>query len=340
MKENKISLSPFYWKEDTIYVLDQRKLPFKKEYLKCSSYKDVALCIKDMVVRGAPVIGLVGGYGMVLALKESNKKNFKKIVKKAANLLISTRPTAYNLSYVVNEMKKYILENYKTYKENIFEVAYKKIEEIRQQNYNSMLNIAKFGASLIKPNSVVLTHCNTGPLACGDIGTALGIIIEAHRQGKIKEVFVDETRPYLQGAKLTMLELQLAKVPCTLITDNMAAYVIKEKKVDCIIVGADRIAKNGDTANKIGTYNLAILAKFHNIPFYVAAPTSTIDSNADSAGSIKIEYRSEKEVKYVNGKLITFKNAKVLHPAFDVTPAELISAIITDKGVFKYPYNF
>ncbi len=336
----KNSLFPFFWKKDNLFILDQRKLPLKKEYVKCNTYQDVVLCIKNMIVRGAPAIGLVGGYGVVLAVKDNFNKNLEKILKKACDDLISSRPTAYNLSYIVGRMKDFILKNYHIYKKDIYEAALGKMEDLRKENYDSMLKIAKYGASLIKKNSIVLTHCNTGPLACGDIGTALGVIIEAHRQGKIKEVYVDETRPYLQGARLTMLELQQAKVPCTLITDNMAAYVIKEKKVNCIIVGADRIASNGDTANKIGTYSLAIIAKYHNIPLYVAAPTSTIDINIKSSKDIIIEYRPEDEVKYINNKLITVKNAKVLHPAFDITPSELVSAIITEKGIFKYPYKF
>lgn len=337
--KNKI-VRPFFWYNSSLYIIDQIKLPYRKVYIKCRSYKDVYESIKKMIVRGAPVIGLVGGYGILLAIKEAKCKNLKNFIVKAAKKIISARPTAYNLYYVVNRMKEFVLKNSFLSKNELFKIAVKEMNSIQEENYNSMLKIVKNGVSLFKKNSIVLTHCNTGILACGDIGTALGIIIEGYKKKKVKYVYVDETRPYLQGARLTMFELISAGVPCCLVTDNMAAYVIKEKKVDYVIVGADRIARNGDTANKIGTYNLAILAKYHNIPFYVAAPSSTIDVNISSGREIVVEYRSEKEVKYVNDKLITLKNAEVLHPAFDITPAELITAIITEKGIFNFPYDF
>ncbi|MDW8056535.1 MAG: S-methyl-5-thioribose-1-phosphate isomerase [Elusimicrobiota bacterium] len=331
---------PFFWKNDVLYILDQRKLPFERKYYKCLNYKDVVKCIKQMVVRGAPAIGLVGGWAVVLAVKEAKLRKFKltKFIEDAVNKILSSRPTAYNLFYVVNRLKEFILSNENA--GNLYELTLNEMVKIQNENSESLMKLVKFGVELLNKNSVVLTHCNTGALACGDVGTALGIIIEGYKKGKVEHVYVDETRPYLQGAKLTVLELMTAGVPSTMITDNMAAYVIKQKGVDCIIVGADRIAKNGDTANKIGTYNLAILAKYHNIPFYVAAPFSSIDVSIPSGEYIKIEERSDKEVKYINNKLITLKNAKVLHPAFDVTPSELITAIITDCGVYKSPYNF
>jgi methylthioribose-1-phosphate isomerase len=332
---------PFFWKDAHLYILDQRKLPFKKFYIKCKTYRDVISCIKNMAVRGAPAIGIVSGYGMFLAIENFKNGDFKKYIEDVAKEFISCRPTAYNLTYVVNKVKDYIysLKLEKPTKKDLLKI-FKKVEEIREGNKRSLQKIVKFGLRVLKKNSCVLTHCNTGALACGDIGTALGIIIEGYKRGKVKYVYVDETRPYLQGARLTMFELMDAGVPCCMITDNMAGYVIKEKKVDCIIIGADRIAKNGDTANKIGSYSLAILAKYHNIPFYVVAPTSSIDKNIESGKEIKIEYRDEDEVKYINGKLITLKNAKVIHPTFDVTPAELITAIITEEGIFRYPYEF
>lgn len=335
---------PYIWEDFCLYVLDQRLLPGKVVYKKCVTYKDVAKCIKDMVVRGAPVIGIVSGYGMVLAVKQAknlfSKKNFGKFISYAADCLLNTRPTAYNLSYTVNRLKNFILSHLdKDYLE-LLKLAEQEMKNVCNENSVAMEKIANYGVSLLRKNTVVLTHCNAGILACGDIGSALGVIIEGYKKGKIKHVYVDETRPYLQGARLTMFELSCFKVPSTLITDNMAAFVIKEKNVNCIIVGADRIAKNGDTANKIGTYNLAILAKYYKIPFYVVAPFSSIDTSIPCGEKIKIEYRSEDEVKYVNGKLITLKNAKVLHPAFDVTPAKLISAIVTERGVFRYPYKF
>ncbi len=334
-------LSPFIFKGDSIFVLDQRKLPFKKVYIKCDTYKDVIKCIKDMVIRGAPAIGIISGYGMYLAVKTYKGKDFKDYITKVAQEFISCRPTAYNISYVVNRIKNFLLKipKDKLDKKNL-KLLFKEVEKIRQENKKSLEKIVENGIKLLKKNSCVLTHCNTGVLACADIGSALGVIIEGYKRKKISFVYVDETRPYLQGARLTMFELMFNGVPCCMITDNMAGYVIKEKKVDCIIVGADRIAKNGDTANKIGTYTLAVLAKYHNIPFYVVAPTSSIDRNIPTGEKIKIEQRSEDEVKYINNKLITLKSAKVLHPAFDVTPAKLITAIVTEEGIFKYPYDF
>jgi len=334
-------LYPFLWKRDSLFILDQRKLPFKKEYIKCSSYKDVIKCIKDMVVRGAPAIGVVSGYGMYLAVKNYKGNNLKEYLTKVANEFISCRPTAYNLSYVVNRIKNFSLEISKNkVDDKVLELVFKEVEEIREENKKMLQKVVENGLKLLKKNSCVLTHCNTGVLACGDIGSALGVIIEGYKNKKISFVFVDETRPYLQGARLTMLELLSAGIPCCMITDNMAGYVIKEKRINCIIVGADRIAKNGDTANKIGTYTLAVLAKYHKISFYVVAPSSSIDKDISTGKEIKIEQRDEDEVKYINGKPITLETAKVLHPAFDVTPAELITAIVTEEGIFKYPYNF
>jgi len=335
------ALTPFIFKEDTIFILDQRKLPFKKEYVRCDTYKDVIKCIKEMVVRGAPVIGVVSGYGMYLAVRNYKGKDLKKYIIKVAKEFVSCRPTAYNLSYVVNRIKNLVIELQKDtpYKE-VLKLVLEEVERIKEENRKSLQKIVENGIKLLKKNFCVLTHCNTGVLACGDIGSALGVIIEGYKHNKVSFVYVDETRPYLQGARLTMLELISAGVPCCMITDNMAGYVIKEKKVDCIIVGADRIAKNGDTANKIGTYTLAVLANYHKIPFYVIAPTSSIDKNLSTGKEIKIEERSADEVKYINGKLITLKTAKVFHPAFDVTPAELITAIVTEEGIFRYPYNF
>ncbi|MCS7231194.1 MAG: S-methyl-5-thioribose-1-phosphate isomerase [Elusimicrobiota bacterium] len=343
MKLKKSILLPFYWRNSCLYILDQKKLPFEKKYIRCTSYRDVIRCIIDMNIRGAPAIGIAAGYAFVLAIKEAKGSfNFYKFLKEKAEEIISSRPTAYNIFYCVNRIKEKILSlgNKKNNKEFLFKEALKEVKIIEEENRNALLKIVNYGVALIKNNSSVLTHCNTGPLACGDVGTALGIIIEAYHRGKIKNVYVDETRPYLQGARLTTLELEVAKVPYVLITDNMAAFVIKEKKVSCVIIGADRIARNGDTANKIGSYNLAVLCKYHKIPFYIAAPSSSIDNSIPSGRYIKIEMRPADEVKYINNQPITTKNAKVIHPAFDITDAKLITAIITEKGVFRYPYNF
>ncbi len=337
---------PFYWKNGKFYILDQRKLPSEKKYVECSSYKDVARCVKEMVVRGAPAIGIAAGYGVVLGVKEFfevytkfDKSKFLKFFSKVKNTLSSTRPTAVNLFWVLNRMEN-IVRILINEKKDIYEELLKEAEKILVEQQKQEKIIVEHGCKLIKNNSIILTHCNTGGLATGGIGTALGVIIEAYKKGKIKKVYVDETRPFLQGARLTMLELMEEGIPCELITDSMAGYVMKTKKVNYVIVGADRIACNGDVANKIGTYTLSILAKYHNIPFYVVAPTSTIDFTISDGEKIKIEERDENEIKYIRGKLITLKSAKVYNPSFDITPAELITGIVTEKGVFRYPYNF
>ncbi len=355
------SLEPFYFErqDNCLYVLNQKILPLKIEYVRCVTCEDVVKSIKDMTVRGAPVIGLVAGYGFVLGIKEffdhyakrlsedqiNKKKFFLKYISDLESKLVSTRPTAVNLSWTVNKIKSFLITklNSTNISRKIITLVLAEMKNIHQEIISQNLKISKLGYKLIskqKDKCVILTHCNAGTLATGGVGTALGIITELHRHKKIKTVYVTETRPYMQGARLTMFELISQGVPCELICDNMAGFVMKNKQVDCVIVGADRIAKNGDTANKIGTYSLSILAKYHNIPFYVAAPSSTIDTSISDGDKIVIEERSEEELKIVNGKLITLKNAKVYHPAFDITPAKLISAIITEKKVYRYPYKF
>lgn len=333
-------IKPLFFKDNILYILDQRELPFKETYIKCKTYSDVIYCIKNMVIRGAPAIGIAGGYGVLLAVKEAKSNRIKNFIKKVKKLLLSTRPTAYNLFYVVDRLTKKIFESPVSSKSILYKITLKELNKIIQENRKALFKIVKEGVKLIEKNSNVLTHCNTGVLACVDYGTALGIIIEAYKKRKINLVYVDETRPLLQGARLTVYELARSKVPYCLITDNMAAYLMQNNLIDCIIVGADRIANNGDTANKIGTYNLAVLASYHKIPFYVAAPFSTIDTKISCGKEINIEFRNENELKYIRKKLITFEDAKVLNPSFDITPAELITAIITERGIYRYPYDF
>lgn len=298
-----------------------------------------------MLLRGAPLIGVAAAFAFALAMKEKEIKNIRELsqyaetVKKA---LTSTRPTAKNLFWAVDRVYGFIEKMIREGK-NVTQIS-AEVEKLAKSIYDEdikvNLKISENGKGLFKRNSTIMTHCNAGALATAGYGTALGVIRAAYKDGRVKKVYVNETRPYLQGARLTMLELMYEKIPCELITDNMAGYVMKNGKVDAVIVGADRIARNGDVANKIGTYQLAILADYHKIPFYVAAPTSTIDRSVATGKNIPIEHRNEDEVKKIFGKYITLKNAKALHPAFDVTPAELVSAIITEEKVFKYPYNF
>lgn len=327
-----------YWEEGTLFLLDQLELPGKVIYRKCKTYTDVIKAIKNMIVRGAPAIGVSAAYGMAIAgTKAANLSPVEKtkFIKKVAEEMIQARPTAVNLKWAVDKMCSVAEKSLNLNPENFVAALEKAANDIYEEDIECNKTMGDFGARLLKKNSVVLTHCNAGALATAGYGTALGMIRTGYKTGKIKKVFVDETRPYLQGARLTAWELQQEKIPYTLITDNMAGYMMKTEKIDAVIVGADRIALNGDVANKIGTYSLSILAKYHKIPFYVVAPSSTIDFSTLYGTKIKIEERSAEEVVKINGKEIAPKGTQVRHPGFDITPASNITMIITEKGVFK-----
>ena len=253
--------------------------------------------------------------------------------------MLKTRPTAVNLRWAIEEMKKSFYTSLNLNMIKIKKILIDKAIEIYKHDIAINEKIGNYGASLIEKDSKVMTHCNAGALATAGYGTAVGVIKKAFEEGKIVKVYVNETRPFLQGARLTAWEMMQYKIPACLITDNMAGYIMKTKDINCVIVGADRIASNGDTANKIGTYSLAILAKYHKIPFYVAAPSSTFDLNIISGKEIPIEYRHQDEVKFIFGQLIAPLQIEAIHPAFDVTPSNLISAIITEKGIIKKPYH-
>lgn len=326
-----------YWKNGELFILEQRLLPGKVVYVRCRNHKDVARCIKDMIIRGAPAIGVAAAYGMALAAGEKSFKDLvqlKKYLWKAGALLASTRPTAVNLFWGIERMKRIAANMSGSVRAAVKELEME-AEAVYEEDIEINKKIGDYGAKLLGKNSIVLTHCNAGALATAGYGTALGVIRSAYRDGKIKLVFVDETRPYLQGARLTAWELKQEKIPYNLITDNMAGYFMKTGGIKAVIVGADRIAANGDTANKIGTYSLSILAKHHKIPFYIAAPVSTIDLNTPDGGRIKIEERSTDEVIFIKGKLIAPAGTIARHPGFDVAPAGNITAIITENGVFK-----
>ncbi|HAM37970.1 MAG: hypothetical protein A2474_01140 [Elusimicrobia bacterium RIFOXYC2_FULL_34_12] len=329
-----------YLENNILKILDQRLLPSEIYYIDCITKEDTFKCIKDMAIRGAPAIGVAAGYGMYLAACEKEFKNIseiKKYIEKAGKYLISARPTAVNLFWGVDRILN-VVKRYTGF--NIIELKLRiKVEANKMYEEDITINkkIGELGAKLFKKKSTILTHCNAGALATAGWGTALGVIRSAYKQKKIKMVYVDETRPYLQGARLTSWELLQEKIPCVLITDNMAGHFISEGKIDAVIVGADRIASNGDTANKIGTYSLAVLCNYNKIPFYIAAPVSTFDTKISDGKKIKIEFRSSDEVVLINKKHVAPVNMKALHPAFDVTPHELITAIITEKGVIKKP---
>lgn len=326
------------WKKNVLEIIDQTCLPLTERYIKLRTIEDVYEAIKTLKIRGAPAIGLAASFGLLLAAKKAikeNKREFLISMKNAIEYIKSCRPTAYNLFYGVNRLKS-IIENSSNFSiEEIVERMENECIKMFEEDIENCSAIAKYGETLIKNNMNILTHCNAGALATGGIGTALAPIFLAAQKGKKITVFVDETRPVLQGARLTMWELKKAKIDSILICDNMAGFLMQKGKIDMIITGADRIARNGDTANKIGTYSVAVLANFHKIPFYIAAPLSTFDFSITDGNKIPIENRDTKEVVYCGDKRIAPEEIKVYNPAFDVTPSFLINGFITEKGIFK-----
>mgnify|MGYP001048264925 CR=1 FL=1 len=330
------------FKEDILYLIDQRKLPIEYEIFECKTYKEVDFAIQDMVVRGAPAIGAAAAYGVVLAAKEfinDNKKIFLEKMDKALNELNQSRPTAVNLMWAINRMRDLIEKNKALEVSEIYEKILDEANKIYVEDIETNKTMAKYGNEVIKEGDTILTHCNAGALATAGYGTALGVIREAHYAGKNIFVYADETRPRLQGGKLTAWELVQEGIPAKLIADNVAATLIRDGKIDLIIVGADRIALNGDTANKIGTFMLSVVAKAYNVPLYIAAPISTIDFHIETGDEIEIEERSPEEVTHMNGKRIAAEGIDVYNPAFDVTPNENIAGIITEKGILRPPYK-
>lgn len=323
-----------------IRLIDQTLLPNKLKYVYCDDIKSIWHAIKTLMVRGAPAIGIAGAMGVVLGVKEVQAKDadaFLKELKRVITYLGSSRPTAVNLFWGLARMERVAQENKGKSVQEIKEILLREAIKIENEDKAICRQIGANGAEFIKNNNGVLTHCNAGGLATADYGTALAVLFKAKEQGKRIKVFADETRPLLQGSRLTAWELMQAGIDVTLICDNMAAHVMKQRKVQCVIVGADRIAANGDTANKIGTYGISILAKEHGIPFYVAAPVSTFDLSIKSGNDIPIEERSPEEVTCGFGKRTAPEGVKVFNPAFDVTPAKNITAIITEKGVINNP---
>jgi methylthioribose-1-phosphate isomerase len=314
-------------------LLDQRLLPEREEWIECRTVAEVAVAIKDMIVRGAPAIGVAAAYGMAIATRTGMP------LEEAAAMLRATRPTAVNLFWAIDQMLEPAPKNAPSFgPATAMSALDGRARSIHTMDVLMCLKIGDYGAPLL-PQGGVLTHCNAGALATGGYGTALGVIRTAHKQKRGIHVFADETRPFLQGARLTAWELHKSGIDVTLITDNMSAHMMQRGEIQSVIVGADRIAANGDTANKIGTYGLALLARAHDIPFFVAAPISTIDLNTPSGRQIPIEERAAREVTHVGDKQLAPDGIKVRNPAFDVTPAGLITAIITNVGVAKAPYD-
>ena len=331
------------YKDNKVYMLDQRIIPYEETYNEYKDHHEVAEAITSMVIRGAPAIGVAAAYGISLGannIDTSAKEKFFTEFNEICNVIGSARPTAVNLFWAVDRMKN-LAESVKDSSiDNIKAVLQKEALKIGQDDVEINRKMGFNGQVFINDGDTVLTHCNAGALATAGYGTALGVIRAAVESGKNIHVFADETRPFLQGARLTTWELMKDNIPVTLITDNMAGHFMKLGKIQKIVVGADRIASNGDTANKIGTYSVAVLAKEHNIPFYVAAPTSTIDMNAESGDDIPIEQRNIDEISEMYfEKRIAPENVNILYPAFDVTPNHLIASIITEKAAIKAPYK-
>lgn len=329
-------------KHELIY-LDQTLLPLKQKYHKTKSYKDVSEAIRKLEIRGAPLIGIAAAYGVVMGVHHydtDNRKNFEIHFYKVTETLRNSRPTAKNLFYAMDRMTKVFEENSDKDFNDIEDLLLREADAIYDEDAELCSRIGVNGAELLGDKMNVLTHCNAGELATGGIGTALGIIYTAVKQGKDIFVYADETRPLLQGSRLTAFELNENGVDFDIITDSMAANLMRDQLVDCIIVGADRIASNGDVVNKIGSYSLAVNAAFHKIPFYVAAPGSTIDFEINSGSEINIEERSADEITCVNGVKITSGKYNAINPAFDLVPNELVTAIITEYKVHYPPYNF
>ncbi|MCF6157209.1 MAG: S-methyl-5-thioribose-1-phosphate isomerase [wastewater metagenome] len=323
-----------------VRLIDQTLLPTELKFVHCEDLKSIWYAIKTLMVRGAPAIGIAGAMGIVLGAKDIPNENTDEFLEKlghVATYLRSSRPTAVNLFWGINRMERVAQENGNTPVQEIKEALLKEAMKIQEEDKIICRKIGENGAALIKDRTGVLTHCNAGGLATADYGTALAVLFKAKEQGKCINVYADETRPLLQGSRLTAWELMHAEIDVTLICDNMAAHVMKQGKIHCVVVGADRIAANGDTANKIGTYGVSILAKEHGIPFYVAAPVSTFDLTIQSGDKIPIEERSPEEVTNGFGKRTAPEGVKVFNPAFDVTPAKNITAIITEKGVIHKP---
>jgi methylthioribose-1-phosphate isomerase len=322
---------------EKIIFLDQTKLPLEEVYITTDNYERIAEAIERLEIRGAPLIGIAAAYALALSLKKIHSEQ-DKVFNLSYNILAQTRPTAVNLFQALDDLKEEF-ENLPD-KQIAYEFLLSKAKEIHRKDEEYCVKIGRNGLALFKQKSNILTHCNTGKLATGGIGTAFGIIKTAYENGLVNHVYADETRPLLQGLRLTAFELEKNGIPFTMQTDSSAAELMKQGKVDLVITGADRIALNGDSANKIGTYNLAILANYHNIPFYIAAPSTTTDRTIPTGNEIVIEYRSKKELFYFSEMLITPDHYNAFTPAFDVTPAHLISGIITEEGLFTFPYNF
>ena len=330
------------FKDDRLRLIDQRKLPQEYTIFECSTYQECEFAIRDMVVRGAPAIGAAAAYGVVLAaaqFKNEPAEQFLGSMESALEMLNSARPTAVNLMWAIKRMRGVLQEKAGVSNETLYRALREAADTILKQDIQKSEAISAHGNQLVPHGAVILTHCNTGSLAVPGPGTALGVVRAAHQAGKEIFVYADETRPRLQGARLTAWELLEEGIPSKLIADSVAATLMRDGKVDLIVVGADRIAANGDAANKIGTFMLSVVAQRYRVPFYVVAPVSTIDFECPSGKEIQIEERSSREVTHIEGVQVAPDKVEVYNPAFDVSPAENITAIVTEQGVLYPPYT-
>ncbi len=333
-----MSFRTIEWRDDAVIMIDQTRLPGEEVYNTYHDFKDVAEAIRGMVIRGAPAIGVAAAMGIALGARNiiaDTHESFFRQLENVCDVMARTRPTAVNLFWAIERMKRVAQAARDKKLDKIRECLKKEAIRIEQEDLTICRNIGKWGATLIPEGATVLTHCNAGGLATAGYGTALGVIRAAHEAGKNISVFADETRPWLQGARLTAWELIKDDIPVTLISDNMAGFFMSRGEITCCVVGADRIAANGDTANKIGTYSVAVLARENGIPFYVAAPVSTLDLSLSDGSKIPIEERPASEVTHLRGTAIAPEGVRVRNPSFDVTPARYISAIITENGIVK-----
>ncbi|MBN1485647.1 MAG: S-methyl-5-thioribose-1-phosphate isomerase [Chloroflexia bacterium] len=332
----------FAWRGDVLHLLDQTRLPQQEEWLECHSAGDVARAIVEMRVRGAPAIGIAAAFGVALAALRAGAGDSSELmaaIEQAGQTLVQTRPTAVNLAWAVQRMQARAQALKMLDPEEAALALLQEARTIAEEDEAANRRMGMLGQALLPAKASVLTHCNAGALATGGYGTAVGMIRAAHEQGKEIHVFVGETRPFLQGARLTAWELQRLGIPFTLITDSMAGHFMRQGQVDAVIVGADRIAANGDVANKIGTYSLAVLAFAHGIPFYSVAPTSTLDLSLSDGAKIPLEQRSPREVTHIGAVPVAPEGAPVAHPAFDSTPHRYVNAIVTERGVARAPYE-
>jgi len=343
MAEFKSNIRTIQWIDNVSRMVDQTLFPYEYKYVDIKTGQEMYDAIQTMIVRGAPAIGIAGAHGVALYAQELQKENLSresfvsKLIEKS-NYLASSRPTAVNLNWAVKKQIE-LIENSKSDIDGIVKELIENGIKLELEDIEINKKMGNFGAEVVPKGATILTHCNAGALATVGYGTALGVIRSAYANDNTVQVFADETRPRQQGARITTLELVMDKIPVTLITDGMCSYFMNKGMIDMVVVGADRIASNGDTANKIGTYTVAIAAKYHNVPFYIAAPLSTIDTNIKTGAEIPIEERSHEEVTHINGKRICAEGVNIINPGFDVTPHELIAGIITEVGILKPDYN-